>query len=220
MRAIVFIFLFLPVLVFGQGFGGGLYAGISTSQVSGDGIGGFNKIGAWAGGFADYRFTPRSTLQLELSFIQKGSRQAPTVKNNGVLYVHNQNILEIPVMYRWYGIKNMSVELGLQAGIILSTVERGNTIPTTTNNPLFKPAEFSGAAGLSYYFWKGKIEVNARYSNSILSLKGNRDWWMNHVFAFSVRFWFKTTLDRDKIEATKKKNAIDVKVETGSTEEE
>lgn len=220
MRAIVFIFLFLPVLVFGQGFGGGLYAGISTSQVSGDGIGGFHKIGAWAGGFTDYRFTPRSTLQLELSFIQKGSRQAPTVKNNGVLYVHNQNILEIPVMYRWYGIKNMSVELGLQAGIILSTVERGNTIPTTTNNPLFKPAEFSGAAGLSYYFWKGKIEVNARYSNSILSLKGNRDWWMNHVFAFSVRFWFRTTLDRDKIEATKKKNAIDVKVETGSTEEE
>ena len=92
------------------------------------GIGGFNKVGAWAGAFTDYRFTPRSTLQLELSFIQKGSRQAPTVKNDGILYVHNQNILEIPVLYRWYGIKNMSIELGLQAGVILSTVERETTI--------------------------------------------------------------------------------------------
>lgn len=215
MRNLIFIFLLVPILGFGQGFGGGLYAGISTSQVTGDNIGGFNKIGAWGGAFTDYRFTPRSTLQLELSFIQKGSRQAPTVKNNGVLYVHNQNILEIPVLYKWYGIKNMSIELGLQAGIILQTVERGNTIPTTTNNPLFQPAEFSGAAGLSYYFWKNKIEVNMRYSNSILSLKGQRDWWMNHVFAFSVRFWFKTTLDRDKIEATKKKNRVEVKVDTG-----
>lgn len=215
MRIITLLLSFLPVIGMAQGFGGGLFAGISTTQVTGDNIGGFNKVGAWGGAFTDYRFTPRSTLQLELSFIQKGSRQAPTVKNDGVLYVHNQNILEIPVLYKWYGIKNMSIELGLQAGIILSTVERGNTIPTTTNNPLIKPAEFSGAAGLSYYFWKGKIEVNMRYANSILSLKGNRDWWMNHVFAFSVRYWFKTTLNQDKINATKKKNGIDVRIDTG-----
>ena len=216
MRLLSLILVLLPIVGHGQGFGGGLYAGISTTQVTGDGIGGFNKVGAWAGAFTDYRFTPRSTLQMEISFIQKGSRQAPNVKNDGILYVHNQNILEIPVLYKWYGIKNMSIEMGLQAGIILSTVERGNTIPTTTNNPLFKPAEFSGAAGLSYYFWKGKVEVNMRYSNSILSLKGNRDWWMNHVFAFSVRYWFKTTLDRDKIEATKKKSEIELKIDTGS----
>lgn len=215
MRIITILLSLFPIIGMAQGFGGGLYAGISTSQVTGDNIGGFNKVGVWGGGFTDYRFTPRSTLQLELSFIQKGSRQAPTVKNDGVLYVHNQNILEIPVMYRWYGIKNMSAEIGLQAGVILSTVERGNTIPETRNNPLFQPVEFSGAAGFSYYFWKGKIEVNARYANSILSLKGNRDWWMNHLFAFSVRFWFKTTLDQDKINATKKKSNIDLKIDTG-----
>ncbi|MFM1874482.1 MAG: hypothetical protein RL266_219 [Bacteroidota bacterium] len=215
MRTLIFVLLLLPVLGLSQGFGGGLYAGISTTQVSGDGIGGFNKVGAWAGAFTDYRFTPRSTLQLEVSFIQKGSRQAPTVKNNGVFYLHNQNILEIPVLYKWYGIKNMSIEIGLQTGIILNTLERDSENGDTRNNPLFKPAEWSGAAGLSYYFWKGKIEVNMRYSNSILSLKGNNDWWMNHVFAFSVRYWFRTTLDRAKIEATKKKGPIEVKIDTG-----
>ena len=40
-------------------------------------------------------------------------------------------------------------------------------------------------------------------------------WWMNHVIGFSVRYWFRTTLDRDKLEATKKKNRIQVKVDTG-----
>ncbi|MFT6210457.1 MAG: hypothetical protein ACJAYA_000637 [Bacteroidia bacterium] len=212
MRTFIYLLLFAPIALFGQGFGGGIYGGISTSQVSGDGIGGFHKVGGWAGAFTDYRFTPRSALQFEISFIQKGSRQTPTVKNNGILYVHNQNILEIPVLYRWYGIKNMSIEIGMQAGIIMSTVERGNVIPETRNNPAFRKAEWSGAAGLSYYFWKSKIEVNMRYSNSIIPLK-TQQFWMNHVFAFSVRYWFKTTLNRDKINATKKKNLIEVKIE-------
>ncbi len=217
MRNLLYLLFILPAFGFAQGFGGGLYVGISTSQVTGDMYSGFHKVGAWGGGFTDFRFTPRSTVQLELSFIQKGSRLIPTDKNQGFSYFHNQNQIEIPVLYKWYGIKNMSIELGLQAGILLSTVERGTGIAESRNSPAFRPAEFSGVAGLSYYFWKGKIEVNARYSNSLLSLKTSY-WWMNHVISFSVRYWFKTTLDREKIRATKK-NKVDVKIETGNSEE-
>lgn len=214
MRLLIFILLFAPTVSLAQGFGGGLYGGISTSQVTGDNIGGFNKVGGWGGAFTDYRFTPRSTIQFELSFIQKGSRQAPTVKNNGVLYVNNQNYLELPILYRWYGIKNMSIEMGTQVGYLINAIERDNSGEIRGAIP-HRQVEWSAAAGLSYYFWKGKIEVNARYANSILSMK-KTDWWVNHVFAFSVRFWFKTTLDRDKIEATKNKSQIDVKVDTGT----
>ncbi len=211
MRTFIYLLLFAPIALFGQGFGGGIYGGISTSQVSGDAIVGFHKVGGWAGAFTDYRFTPRSTLQFEISFIQKGSRQTPTVKNNGMLYVNNQNILEIPVLYRWYGIKNMSIEVGTQVGYLVSTIERNNNGEILGAIP-HRKVEWSGAAGLSYYFWKGKIEVNMRYSNSIMPVK-TEQWWMNHVFAFSVRYWFKTTLDSDKIEATKKKSQIEIKVE-------
>ncbi|MCF8277125.1 MAG: PorT family protein [Flavobacteriales bacterium] len=214
MRILLIILFALPFSSFGQGFGGGLYGGISTTQVSGDGIVGFNKAGGWAGAFTDYRFTPRSTIQFEISFIQKGSRQAGTVKNNNTFILYNHNMLEIPILYRWYGIKNMSIEFGPQVGILLSSIEKGSdpSFVEVRNSPAYRKAEFSGAAGLSYYFWKGKIEVNVRYSNSILTMRKN-GWWMNHVFAFSVRYWFKTTLDRDKIEATKKKNQIEVKLE-------
>ena len=216
MRLLAILIFLLPLTTLGQGFGGGLYGGISTSQVTGDNIGGFNKAGGWAGAFTDYRFTPRSALQFELSFIQKGSRQAPTVKNNNTFILYNYNMLEIPVLYRWYGIKNMSIEVGPQVGILLGSVEKGSdpSFVQTKNSPAYPKAELSGAAGLSYFFWKGKIEVNARYTNSILSMK-KEDWWVNHVFAFSVRYWFKTTLDKDKIEATKKKNKVQLKIETG-----
>jgi hypothetical protein len=216
MRILVFIILVVPTGVFAQGFGGGLYGGISTSQVTGDGIGGFNKVGGWGGAFTDYRFTPRSTLQFELSFIQKGSRQAPTVKNNNVFILYNYNMLEIPVLYRWYGIKNMSIEIGVQAGILMSSLEKGTFLVETRNSSAYPKAEFSGAAGLSYYFWKGKVEVNARYANSILTMR-KQEWWINHVFAFSVRYWFKTTLDKEEINATKK-NKVQLKILTGKEE--
>lgn len=214
MRLLTLLLWALPLLSFGQGFGGGLYGGISTTQASGDQIVGFHKVGGWGGAFTDYRFTPRSTLQLELSFIQKGGRQTPTDKNNNTLILHNLNMLEIPVLYRWYGIKNMSVEIGMQAGILLSSLDKrtGAEFFEKRNSSLYRRGEWSGAAGVSYYFWKGKVEANVRYSNSILSMKKGY-WWMNHVFAFSVRYWFKTTLDKDRIEASKKKDRIEVKVE-------
>lgn len=184
-----------------QHFGGGAFVGLSTSQVTGDNLSGFNKVGFWGGGFTDYRFTPKSTMQLELTFIQKGSRQTPTVKNGNVFYVMNLNYLEIPVLYKWYGIRNMSVEIGPQFGFLLANTEEDNAgeIPQDPDTP-FKVFELSGSAGLSYYFWKGRIEANARYSNSILPIRGEVVRWpyggqLNQIISFSVRWWFKNTYD-------------------------
>lgn len=217
MRKLILLFFFLPELLFAQGFGGGVLAGLSTSQVTGDAIAGFNKVGFWGGAFTDYRFTPQSSLQFELSFIQKGSRQAPTAKNNGVLYAHNQNLLEVPLVYRWWGIKNMSLELGVQGAYMISSTERDNAGEILGRAPL-RPMEASVMGGLSYYFWKGKIEANARYANSLHSLRSDK-WWVNHVIAFSVRFWFKTTYDHDKVKATRKKNGVNLKIDTGKEAE-
>ncbi|MBL4585877.1 MAG: PorT family protein [Flavobacteriales bacterium] len=211
MRFLFIIFLFVSSGIRAQSFGGGVFGGISTSQVTGDNIGGFNKVGGWGGLYTDFRFTPRSALQLELSFIQKGSKQTPTVKNGNTLFLHNQNMVEMPILYRWYGVKNLSLEIGTQVGFFLSTVERDN-FNETRNNPLFRKAEWSVAAGISYFFLKSKkLEVNARFANSILSVKRG-DWWMNHVIAFSLRYWFKTTLDQDKIKASAKKDKIKIEI--------
>jgi len=204
MRHSIFILLLSIVLfstndAMAQGFGGGVFVGISTSQVTGDYISGFNKVGFWGGGFTDYRFSPKSTLQLEITYIMKGSRQTPTVDNNGVFYAMKLHYLEIPLLYKWYGIRNMSIEVGPHFGILLASGEEDNNgeIPNDPNVP-FKTFELSGAAGLSYYFWKGRIEANARYSNSILPVRGDVVQWpyggqLNQVISFSVRYWFKNT---------------------------
>ena len=49
-----------------QSFGGGIIAGASTSQVAGDMLGGFNKIGLLAGAYTNLKIKENLKLQLEI----------------------------------------------------------------------------------------------------------------------------------------------------------
>ena len=56
-------------------FYGGVRVGFTASQVSGDDLSGFHKVGAHAGLFVNHAIIPsgRLKLQLELDFTMKGS---------------------------------------------------------------------------------------------------------------------------------------------------
>ena len=53
----------------GQDFKGGIILGLSTSQVSGDDLAGFNKAGLIFGGFTNRILSSRNSLQLEIIYI-------------------------------------------------------------------------------------------------------------------------------------------------------
>jgi hypothetical protein len=188
-----------------QNFGGGVHVGLISSHVLEYTVpASYSKVGFWGGGFTDYRFTPKSTLQLEVGFIQKGTRQMGTVDNNNEERGMNLNYLEIPLLYRWWGIRNMSVEIGPQLGILLSHSEWDNFGEfTNLNYADFQRIDFSAAVGLSYYLLRSRLEINARYAISVIPMRtraqGVGIWPVarqyNSVFALSVRWWFKNTYD-------------------------
>ncbi len=76
----MYIFVFTAVLFFiseklhAQMFRGGLQAGITASEVSGDHAGGPDKLGWYASVYTNRDIGSFSRLQLELMYIQKGSR--------------------------------------------------------------------------------------------------------------------------------------------------
>jgi hypothetical protein len=191
--------------VWAQNFGGGVHAGLVTSHVLEYTVpASYSKVGFWGGGFTDYRFTKNSTLQMELAFVQKGTRQAGTLNNNNDERGMNLNYLEMPILYRWWGIRKMSVEIGPQLGIMLSHREwdlNGDFV--NLNYKDFERFELSAAAGLSYYVLRNKLEVNVRYSISVLPIRvraqGEAAWPLarqyNSVIGFSLRYWFRNTYD-------------------------
>ena len=74
----VLLALMIIALAFGshaQNFRGGLRAGFTATQMSGDELSGFHKMGAYAGGFVNWRFiqNPHWAIQPEINFVMKGS---------------------------------------------------------------------------------------------------------------------------------------------------
>ena len=65
--------LFLSSYCYGQNFKAGLIAGVSTSQISGDQLGGFNKLGIKFGASVNHFINSASRGQLALYYIDKGS---------------------------------------------------------------------------------------------------------------------------------------------------
>jgi hypothetical protein len=96
MRNLLLYMLFLcPLLAGAQGVGGGIQIAGVASQIDGDQWGGYNKGGLGFGGFAFYDFNDYLSLQVELLYGHRGSREV--TKAYGQI---NLNFIDMPVLLR------------------------------------------------------------------------------------------------------------------------
>ena len=196
MRFIVFIlFVFIGGTTAAQGFGGGLFCGISTSQVSGDAAAGFDKAGIYAGVCSFLNLNEKNAIQLELSFIQKGSRKNPK-PNLGIYnkYLLRLNYVEIPLIYRMKFNYNLSFEAGPSLGILVFSREYDQSGIISNRLP-FQNQDISMNFGGNYEI-NEHLKFNVRFSNSILKIRDHQSgevYWFNRgqynsVLAFSLNY--------------------------------
>ncbi len=153
-----------------QQFNGGIIGGISASEIMGDQLHGPNKLGAYAGVFANIYITDRSALQMELDFVQKGSRKVPgaadTIPNQVYDYKLVLNYINVPFLYRYDWTKYISVEVGPSFSFLLNSYEMVNGWENDdVNGGDFNFLDFGIDVGASFRFllnW----ELNVRYSNT------------------------------------------------------
>lgn len=168
-------------------FRGGVRAGIATSQISGDNLSGFHKLGATAGLFVAVPLlqgTDKLHLQMELDFAMKGSHSFNKSKTNITgKYVLNLGYLEWPVLLRWrfahitiMGNSGFELVAGPMLGVNIYARERDiyGIIP---GRPQFSRLELSAVAGLSYMF-NEHHGIDFRFSNSILKVR-TPNWTVN-----------------------------------------
>src|SRR5438132_3331012 len=91
------LFIIFFQLLYAQRFHAGVTGGISTTQVAGDQLSGFNKAGVIAGGFVNSSLSEKTSLQMEIIFIQKGSRKPVETDNDNQYYVMRLSYFEVPV---------------------------------------------------------------------------------------------------------------------------
>jgi hypothetical protein len=185
-------FFLLVASVSAQRFGGGLIAGLSATQVSGDNLGGFDKAGIGAGGFVNLKFSEKFSAQMELMFIQKGSKSN---SNDSIFYRMKLQYVEVPILIG-YHYKKFIFDAGPSVGFLVSATEEDFYSVLKDQKP-FNPIDLSVNIGITYPLLN-RLYLNWRISNSVIPIREhasgatfrlNRGQYNSMLF-FSFRYYF------------------------------
>lgn len=186
MRIFFVIFLAFPFFCFSQTFSGGLITGVVASQISGDGLGGFNKFSGQLGAFVSKKISDTLQLEFQMYYLQKGSRKAANgITGNLLSYKMQLNYIEIPVLLRYNYKNKLNFEGGLSAAVLFkSKVSNafGELPPNDPENRPFKPLEFAFIIGASYPLTEN-ILIYIRNSNSLIPVRNHQT---NNVYRLNL----------------------------------
>ena len=185
---------FLAINSNAQRFGGGLITGASTSQVAGDNLAGFNKIGWLAGGYTNLKINESLQVQLEILYIEKGSRN-PNLHKNTIQEI-TLSYVEVPISINLKQKENLGIELGVSPAFIIHS-KMNDYFSEIEIAPSFEKYDFGIFVGINYHLSK-KIILNSRISNSIIPIRphvsGATDGWnkgqYNTVLSFALHYNF------------------------------
>ncbi len=191
MKSIIIFFALLFLTgtnLFSQNFNGGIIGGASATQISGDQLAGFNKSGLNIGAFVNLNTNKYSSWQMELKYIQKGSRKnvskSDTTAESRYIYRLRLNYIEIPVLFKYdlkglskfasdtsyHLINKLSFEIGLAYAVLVGSSEEDAVMSKTLYSPPFNKGDLSVLAGF-YYEISDNVKLNFRWTGSILPVR-------------------------------------------------
>ncbi|MCX6279534.1 MAG: porin family protein [Bacteroidetes bacterium] len=191
----------MPLFAQAQKFNGGIIAGGVVSQIDGDTWVGYHKFGYLAGAFVSLKLSPRSSFQLEMEYIQKGSRlNADSVTNAGNTYIMRLHYLEIPLLYQFTFAKRVQAEIGPAADVLLGYYVESNGMETDVTVP-YRTVTLSGIAGISCFI-TDHLKADFRFNYSLISINSGyvngarkilfETGQYNNVLSLALIWYFKT----------------------------
>lgn len=170
-------------LAHGQRFHGGIMGGLAATQLDGDNLGGYNKPGLRVGGWVNTHIKPHIILQLELEYIQKGSKVSESEIKSGKYYHSLLNYIQVSLLAKTSLMKRLTAEAGLAGSYLTRSVEDkdGGGFIEPEPDDAFTDFEFSGMVGFSYALSES-LEANARFNYSLLPVRdhpGSQTWLLN-----------------------------------------
>jgi hypothetical protein len=174
-----------------QRFNGGILAGFNASQIDGDKLAGYNKLGILVGTFVNTDFTNKLGGQLELKYSAKGSS---TAKDDFNKLKVRLNYIDIPVLLTYEAVKNLTLQGGLSFNYLFSAKYFDGA---WFDDLSIDPNKFETAlqAGINYKFFEA-FDINLRYNYSLIPVRKedsgdtflDEGLWFNNVVSFALYF--------------------------------
>ncbi|MCD6112993.1 MAG: PorT family protein [Bacteroidales bacterium] len=197
MKKLKFFFLIISIFLLSnilkaQKFKGGIITGLAATQVQGDVCSGYDKVGLNFGCFVnlpvfiknvskkdsiviyekkknnDTIFFDHWEIQMELKYLQKGSRMNPKESNDLHSYKLKLNYVELPIIIKYVLTKKWTFEAGLSYGYLINHSEEYDDV-ASAGKP-FKKHALNGILG-AYYAINKKLKVNFRFNDSLIPIR-------------------------------------------------
>ncbi len=147
-------------------FSAGLLAGFAATQVNGDAISGFHKIGLNGGAYVQFGLGEKLDGRIEIAYIGKGSRRLVNQDSaDRRRWGYTLDYLEVPLLIN-YSLHKVCLQGGLYGSVLLSGsyFEDGADFPIP--NPQMRPFDIGLVAGASYdlterFFLSGRLTTSA-----------------------------------------------------------
>lgn len=176
------VVLALPFVVKAQDFRAGLLFGITPSQVDGDGISGYNKIGLRGGAFVEREINDKVFLFTDLSFTMKGSRIASSKNVNIYQPELTTNYIDWGLYSGYRFSENIDLKAGLVPSVLIYSKEcTAGGMEILGENP-FRPINLLISGGINYSFSE-HFSVDATYNYSIISIRPGK----YEIFNFDIK---------------------------------
>ena len=168
----LFLLLILASPAFSQKFKGAIGAGFNLSQVDGDEVYGYHRIGAHLSAAAILPIN-NWDITLETVFNQKGAYQKPQFDDSLTgEYDLRLNYLEIPITVHYTDKNLIGAGAGISYGQLVSfkEVEHGGIQPPYSDSVKFDNNDISAVADIYVRIWK-KLRLGFRFSYSIIPIR-------------------------------------------------
>lgn len=173
-KSLLFLLLtFLPILAISQKFSGGILGGMAATQVDGDGLGGYHRVGAVAGVWVSRSFSRTISVRTELKCIQKGSYRNFTEGSGETTgeYSLRLNYTEMPFLIEYHFRDDIIPFGGLSFGYLWKSIEKNNGYENPIEDDTrFRKAELSAQLGVEYVLNRN-FSFCATFSYSLLPVR-------------------------------------------------
>jgi len=145
-----------------QAFNAGLSVGMTTSQISGDGLGGWDKFGLTGGAYVNAPFSSKKGIRVGLFYTEKGSRTKRDTINFNV-FAYRLKYIEVPIQYSFQN-GPFTFLTGIYYGRLIKQdiLSNGASYPVS---PAFRNYDFGLALGATlqlgdHFFIEGKFTTS------------------------------------------------------------
>lgn len=173
MKHILFIILLsvLTSVAYPQKFEGGILLGLTASQIDGDSLSGYNKVGLQGGGWVRHMFTYTVGGQMEIRYTQKGALKTRNTGDNDYLKTA-LHYIDIPLMVQYIFNENIVLELGIDPEVLIAAKVEDENGPLEPIDPKYNRFTLGAFAGVGYRFLE-VFSIHLRFNYSILPIQAH-----------------------------------------------